>query len=99
MVNVRTYTVHRLAGIGRGIRAAEHELGVIAASGRAAKNCAGTDFEFATFFHCLHGMGDPAGAAAHVHQEVWAAFGAQAGEAKLREMITAGGFSTVTRAH
>ena len=95
------------------------------------------------FFDCLHDMGDPAGAAAHVKQtlkpdgtwmivepmagdrmeddsnpigriyyaastlacvptslaqEVGAALGAQAGEAKLREVITAGGFSRVRRA-
>jgi hypothetical protein len=31
-------------------------------------------------------------------QEVGAALGAQAGEAKLREIITAGGFSSVRRA-
>ena len=31
-------------------------------------------------------------------QEVGAALGAQAGEAKLREVIMAGGFSTVCRA-
>jgi hypothetical protein len=31
-------------------------------------------------------------------QEVGAALGAQAGEAKLREVITAGGFATVRRA-
>jgi hypothetical protein len=31
-------------------------------------------------------------------QEVGAALGAQAGEAKLREVITAGGFGTVRRA-
>ena len=96
-----------------------------------------------TFFDCLHDMGDPAGAAAHVRQslkpdgtwmivepmagdsvqdnlnpvgrlyyagstmvcvptslsqEVGAALGAQAGEAKLREVITAGGFGSVRHA-
>jgi hypothetical protein len=96
-----------------------------------------------TFFDCLHDMGDPIGAAAHVRQslkpdgswmivepmagdsleqnlnpvgrlfyagstmiciptslsqEVGAALGAQAGEAKLREVITAGGFAKVRRA-
>ncbi len=99
--------------------------------------------DLVTFFDCLHDMGDPTGAAAHVRQslkpdgswmivepmagdsleqnlnpvgrlyyagstmicvptslsqEVGAALGAQAGEAKLREVITAGGFSTVRRA-
>jgi 2-polyprenyl-3-methyl-5-hydroxy-6-metoxy-1,4-benzoquinol methylase len=109
----------------------------------AAKDYAGSDFDLVTFFDCLHDMGDPAGAAAHVRQslkpdgtwmivepiaadrlednlnpvsrlyyaastmvcvptslaqEVGAALGAQAGEAKLREVIAAGGFSEVRRA-
>jgi hypothetical protein len=96
-----------------------------------------------TFFDCLHDMGDPAGAAAHVRQslkpdgtwmivepmagdrlednlnpvgrlyyagstmvcvptslsqEVGAALGAQAGEAKLREVVAAGGFRSIRRA-
>jgi len=108
-----------------------------------AKDYAGRDFDLVTFFDCLHDMGDPAGAAQHVHQslkpdgswmivepmagdrlednlnpvgrlyyagstmicvptslsqEVGAALGAQAGEAKLREVITAGGFKSVRRA-
>jgi 2-polyprenyl-3-methyl-5-hydroxy-6-metoxy-1,4-benzoquinol methylase len=108
-----------------------------------AKDFSGTGFDLVTFFDCLHDMGDPIGAAAHVHQslkpdgswmivepnasdsfegnlnpvgrlyyaastmiclptslsqEVGAALGAQAGEAKLREVITAGGFATVRRA-
>ncbi|HEX2364238.1 MAG TPA: SAM-dependent methyltransferase, partial [Bradyrhizobium sp.] len=99
--------------------------------------------DLVTFFDCLHDMGDPTGAAAHVRQslkregswmivepmagdsleqnlnpvsrlfyaastmiciptslsqEVGTALGAQAGEAKLREVITAGGFATVRRA-
>jgi SAM-dependent methyltransferase len=109
----------------------------------AAKDYPGGDFDLVTFFDCLHDMGDPAGAAAHVRQslkpdgswmivepmagdrlednlnpvgrlyyagstmicvptslsqEVGAALGAQAGEVKLREVITAGGFSHVRRA-
>jgi 2-polyprenyl-3-methyl-5-hydroxy-6-metoxy-1,4-benzoquinol methylase len=108
-----------------------------------AKEYPGSGFDLVTFFDCLHDMGDPAGAAAHVRQslkpdgswmvvepmagdrlednlspigrlyygastmvcvptslaqEVGAALGAQAGEAKLREVITAGGFRTVRRA-
>ena len=108
-----------------------------------AKNYQEKDFDLVTFFDCLHDMGDPAGAAAHVRQslkpdgswmivepmagdrlednlnpvgrifyagstmvcvptslsqEVGAALGAQAGEAKLREVITAGGFRNVRRA-
>jgi SAM-dependent methyltransferase len=108
-----------------------------------AKDFAATGLDLVTFFDCLHDMGDPAGAAAHVRrslkpdgswmivepmagdsleqnlnpvsrlfyaastmicvptslsQEVGAALGAQAGEAKLREVITAGGFARVRRA-
>ena len=108
-----------------------------------AKEYRATDLDFVTFFDCLHDMGDPAGAAAHVKetlkpdgtwmivepmagdkmednmnpvgriyyaastlvcvptslsQEVGAALGAQAGEAKLREVITAGGFRNIRRA-
>ncbi len=108
-----------------------------------AKDYPEKDFDLVGFFDCLHDMGDPAGAAAHVRQslkpdgswmvvepiagdrlednlnpigriyyaastmvcvptslaqEVGAALGAQAGEAKLREVITAGGFRTVRRA-
>ena len=110
---------------------------------RTAKDYPGRDFDLVTFFDCLHDMGDPAGASAHVRQtlkpdgswmiiepmagdrlednlnpvgrlyyagstmiciptslaqEVGAALGAQAGEAKLREVITAGGFKSVRRA-
>jgi SAM-dependent methyltransferase len=108
-----------------------------------AKNYPEKDFDLVTFFDCLHDMGDPAGASAHVRQslkpdgawmivepmagdrlednlnpvgriyyaastvgcvatslaqEVGAALGAQAGEARLREVITAGGFRAVRRA-
>lgn len=108
-----------------------------------AKDYPGTDFDLVTCFDCLHDMGDPAGAAAHIRQslkkdgtwmivepmagdslqqnlnpvgrlyyagstmvciptslsqEVGAALGAQAGEAKLREVIGKGGFSRVRRA-
>jgi 2-polyprenyl-3-methyl-5-hydroxy-6-metoxy-1,4-benzoquinol methylase len=109
----------------------------------SAKAFPGAGYDLVTFFDCLHDMGDPAGAAAHVRQslkpdgtwmvvepmagdrlednlnpvgrlcyagstlvcvptslaqEVGAALGAQAGEAKLREVITAGGFASVRRA-
>jgi 2-polyprenyl-3-methyl-5-hydroxy-6-metoxy-1,4-benzoquinol methylase len=108
-----------------------------------AKDYLGKNFDLVAFFDCLHDMGDPAGAAAHVRQslkpdgswmivepmagdrlednltpigrlyygastmvcvptslaqEVGAALGAQAGEAKLREVISAGGFSNARRA-
>jgi 2-polyprenyl-3-methyl-5-hydroxy-6-metoxy-1,4-benzoquinol methylase len=107
-----------------------------------AKEYPGKDFDLVACFDCLHDMGDPAGAAAHIRrslkhdgswmiiepmagdrlednlnpvgriyyagstmgcvptslsQEVGAALGAQADEAKLREVITAGGFRSVRR--
>jgi 2-polyprenyl-3-methyl-5-hydroxy-6-metoxy-1,4-benzoquinol methylase len=124
--------------------AAEHGVsGNVRFEVGAAKDYAGGDFDLVTFFDCLHDMGDPTGAAAHVRQslkpdgtwmivepiagdrlednlnpvgrlyyaastmvcvptslsqEVGAALGAQAGEAKLREVIIAGGFGSVRRA-
>jgi ubiquinone/menaquinone biosynthesis C-methylase UbiE len=108
-----------------------------------AKNYPGNDFDLVTCFDCLHDMGDPAGAAAHIRkslkddgtwmicepmagdrleqnlnpvgrlyyaastmicvptslsQEVGTALGAQAGEARLREVILKGGFTSVRRA-
>lgn len=108
-----------------------------------AKDYPGKDYDFVTFFDCLHDMGDPAGASAHVHstlkkdgtwmivepiagdkiednlhpigrafygastllctpgslsQEVGLALGAQAGEKRLREVVTKGGFSRFRRA-
>jgi SAM-dependent methyltransferase len=100
-------------------------------------------FDLVAFFDCLHDMGDPIGAAAHVRQalapdgtwmivepfahdrlrdnlnpvgriyyagstmvctpcslsqEVGLALGAQAGEQRLRQVVTAGGFSRMRRA-
>jgi len=108
-----------------------------------AKDYPGKDFDLVTCFDCLHDMGDPVGAAAHIRQslkpdgtwmivepmagdslqqnmnpvgrlfyagstmiclptsrsqEVGASLGAQAGEAKLREVIQKGGFTSVRRA-
>jgi 2-polyprenyl-3-methyl-5-hydroxy-6-metoxy-1,4-benzoquinol methylase len=108
-----------------------------------AKEYPGKDYDFVTFFDCLHDMGDPAGASKHVRstlkkdgtwmivepfagdkleenlhpigrafygasalictpaslsQEVGLALGAQAGEKRLREVVTAGGFSQFRRA-
>ena len=108
-----------------------------------AKEFPGSGYDLVTFFDCLHDMGDPAGAAAHVRQalkpdgswmivepqahdrlednlnpvgrlyysastmicvptslaqEVGTALGAQAGEAKLREVISKGGFTRIRRA-
>jgi SAM-dependent methyltransferase len=109
----------------------------------AAKEYPGTDYDLVTFFDCLHDMGDPIGAGAHVRgtlhkdgvwmivepyagdtleenltpvgrmyyscstmmctpgalaQEVGLALGAQAGEARLCEVVTAAGFRQFRRA-
>jgi ubiquinone/menaquinone biosynthesis C-methylase UbiE len=126
------------------VHAAEHGVSTTTRFEVAtAKAFPGTGFDLVTFFDCLHDMGDPAGAAAHVRQslkpdgtwmivepmardrlednlnpvgrlyyagstmvcvptsmsqEVGAALGAQAGEARLREVITQGGFRRVWRA-
>jgi len=108
-----------------------------------AKNFPGKNYDFITFFDCLHDMGDPVGASAHVRQsmagdgtwmivepfahdkvednlnpigrvfycastllctpaslsqEVGLALGAQSGEARMRQVVTAGGFSRFRRA-
>lgn len=108
-----------------------------------AKDYPGSDYDFITFFDCLHDMGDPVGAASHVRrsladdgtwmivepfandtvqdnlnpigrvyysastllctpaslsQEVGLALGAQAGEAKIRKVVTDGGFGSFKRA-
>jgi 2-polyprenyl-3-methyl-5-hydroxy-6-metoxy-1,4-benzoquinol methylase len=108
-----------------------------------AKDYPGKDYDFVTFFDCLHDMGDPAGASKHVRsslksdgtwmivepfagdklednlnpigrafygastllctpaslsQEVGTALGAQAGEKRLREVVTSGGFKHFRRA-
>src|ERR1700680_790174 len=108
-----------------------------------AKDYPGKDYEFLTFSDCLHDMGDPAGASAHVRgtlkkdgtwmivepnagdklednlnpigrafygasqllctpallsHEIGLALGAQAGEKRLREVVTTGGFSHFRRA-
>jgi 2-polyprenyl-3-methyl-5-hydroxy-6-metoxy-1,4-benzoquinol methylase len=102
----------------------------------------GTDYDLVTMFDCLHDMGDPVGAARHVHgtlhpdgtwmivepnagdriednlnpvgrayysfstllctpaslsQEVGLALGAQAGEARIRDVVEAGGFTRFRR--
>ena len=109
----------------------------------ASKSYPGTDYDLVTFFDCLHDMGDPVGAAAHVlkslapdgtwmivepyandkfedninpvgrayygastlictpaslDQEVGLALGAQAGEARIKEVVTKGGFTRFRRA-
>jgi 2-polyprenyl-3-methyl-5-hydroxy-6-metoxy-1,4-benzoquinol methylase len=108
-----------------------------------AKDYPGTGYDLVAFFDCLHDMGDPQGAAAHVlqsmapggtlmlvepfandelhenlnpvgrvyysastmlctpaslAQEVGLALGAQAGESRLREVLSGAGFTRVRRA-
>jgi SAM-dependent methyltransferase len=109
----------------------------------AAKDFPGSGYDLVAMFDCLHDMGDPVGAARHVHhalagdgtwlivepfandnlsdnlnpvgrvfysastmvctpasrdQEVGLALGAQAGEARLREVVQDGGFTRFRRA-
>ncbi len=109
----------------------------------SAKDYPGEGYDLVAMFDCLHDMGDPVGASAHVlstlapdgtwlivepyagdrlednlnpvgrvfygastlvctpasrDQEVGLALGAQAGEARLREVVSAGGFSRFRRA-
>lgn len=110
----------------------------------ASKEYPGTDYDLVTFFDCLHDMGDPVGAAAHVRQtlaadgtwmivepfahdhlednlnpvgriffaastmictpaslsqEVGLGLGAQAGEGRLRGVVTKAGFTRFRRAN
>lgn len=134
---------------GRSIEHAKHaaqEAGVgdrVSFEVAKAKEYPGKDYDFVTFFDCLHDMGDPVGASAHVldslkrdgtwmivepfagdklednlnprgrafycastlictpaslSQEVGLGLGAQAGEARLREVVTSGGFTRFRRA-
>ncbi len=109
----------------------------------SAKNFPGNAYDLVAFFDCLHDMGDPVGASAHVlkslkkdgtwmivepfagdrvednlnpvgrvfycastlvctpaslSQEVALGLGAQAGEARLRDVVTKGGFTRFRRA-
>jgi SAM-dependent methyltransferase len=127
-------------------RAAAREAGVgdrVNFHVASAKDYPGTDYDLVTFFDCLHDMGDPVGAAQHVHrtlkddgtwlivepfahdqladnlnpvgrifysastmictpaslsQEVGLGLGAQAGEARLRDVVTNAGFTRFRRA-
>jgi len=110
----------------------------------SAKEFPGKEYALVTFFDCLHDMGDPVGASAHVRstlapdgswmivepfandrvednlnpvgrifysastmlctpasrsQEVGLALGAQAGEARMREVVMSGGFTQFRRAN
>lgn len=126
-------------------RAAAAEAGVANATFEVAKakDFPGRDFDFIAAFDCIHDMGDPQGAVAHIKkalrpdgtfmlvepfahddvadnlnpvgrlyysastmictpaslsQEVGLGLGAQAGEARLREVVTAAGFTRFRRA-
>jgi 2-polyprenyl-3-methyl-5-hydroxy-6-metoxy-1,4-benzoquinol methylase len=127
-------------------RAAAREAGVgdrVSFDVASAKDYPGTGYDLVTFFDCLHDMGDPVGAAHHVHrtlkddgtwlivepfahdhladnlnpvgrifysastmictpaslsQEVGLGLGAQAGEARLRDVVTKAGFTRFRRA-
>ncbi|MGS0741362.1 class I SAM-dependent methyltransferase [Glaciimonas sp. GG7] len=130
----------------RWARAAAEKAGIadrISFEVAAAKDYPGRDYQLVTFFDCLHDMGDPIGAAAHVRQSLkpdgtWmivepfandqtednlnpvgriyyaastmictpASFsqdgqmglGAQAGEARLKDVVSKGGFTHFRRA-
>jgi SAM-dependent methyltransferase len=127
-------------------RAAAADAGVdgrLSFEAATAKAYPGTGYDLVTMFDCLHDMGDPVGASAHVldtlapdgtwmivepyagdrlednltpvgrvfygastlvctpasrDQEVGLALGAQAGERRLREVVTGGGFTRFRRA-
>jgi 2-polyprenyl-3-methyl-5-hydroxy-6-metoxy-1,4-benzoquinol methylase len=132
----------------KSIEAAKQRAKAAGVSGRIrfevamAKQYPGKDYDFVTFFDCLHDMGDPAGASSHVRstlksdgtwmivepfagdkiednlhplgrafysastllctpaslsQEVGLALGSQAGEKRLRDVVTSGGFSQFRR--
>jgi 2-polyprenyl-3-methyl-5-hydroxy-6-metoxy-1,4-benzoquinol methylase len=126
----------RRAAARAGVRNASFEVAT-------AKDFHGSKYDFVAFFDCLHDMGDPAGAAAHVRQmlnaggvwmivepfagdrleenlnpvgrvfyaastmictpasraqEVGLCLGAQAGEERIREVVTQAGFGSFRRA-
>jgi ubiquinone/menaquinone biosynthesis C-methylase UbiE len=126
-------------------RARAEEAGVsdrIEFRAESAQQYSGDGYDLVTMFDCLHDMGDPLGAARHVHQtlapggtwmivepkagdrvednfnpvgrayygfstllctpaslsqEVGLALGAQAGEARIREVVTSAGFGSFRR--
>jgi trans-aconitate methyltransferase len=64
----------------------------------------GSGYDLITMFDSLHDTGDPVGAARHVHETLdqdgtWMlALGAQAGEARIREVVETAGFTRFRRA-
>jgi SAM-dependent methyltransferase len=151
MIMAETFPKSRFAGFDYHVASIEHaremakkaKLENVTFDVATASDYPGEGYELVTMFDCLHDMGDPTGAAAHVRktlasdgtwmvvepfagdslqenlnpvgrlyyafstlvctpnslsQEVGAALGAQAGEARLQKMITGGGFSRFRRA-
>jgi SAM-dependent methyltransferase len=152
LIMAQAYPRTRLVGFDYHDGSIEHARRAAAEAGVAdrvsfevapAKAFAGGGYDLVTMFDCLHDMGDPVGASAHVletladdgtwmivepnagdrlednlnpvgrvfygastlvctpasrDQEVGLALGAQAGEARLREVVTEGGFTRLRRA-
>ena len=152
LIMARAFPLSRFTGFDFHAPSIEHARAAAAQAGLAervqfevasAKSYPGTGYQLVTMFDCLHDMGDPAGAAAHVRQslhadgvwmivepfandrlednlnavgrvfysastfictpasraqEVGACLGAQAGEARLRDVVERGGFSRFRRA-
>lgn len=138
------YDVHAPSLVAAREIAAKEGLSNITFEQASAKDYPGSGYDLVAFFDCLHDMGDPEGAAAHVRgtlkddgtwmmvepmagdslaenlnpvsrlyyafstmicipaskdQEVGLGLGAQAGEKRIREVVTSGGgFSTFRRA-
>lgn len=137
------FDFHELSIQHAAVHAIEQELDNVTFEVATAKSFPGNNYDLVTTFDCLHDMGDPAGASAHVReslrpdgtwlivepmagdslaenlnpvgriyyafsaavctptslsQEVATALGAQAGEKRLREVVTSGGFRRFRRA-
>jgi 2-polyprenyl-3-methyl-5-hydroxy-6-metoxy-1,4-benzoquinol methylase len=137
------YDFHEASVASARTRAESQGLKNVTFETASAKTFPGRDHDLVTMFDCLHDMGDPQGAAAHIRQalrpdgtlmvvepfahddleqnlnpvgrvyyafsttvctpaslkqEVRAGLGAQAGEARLRQVITDGGFTRFRRA-
>lgn len=152
LIMAQAYPASTFVGFDYHTPSIEHARSAAAAAGLGdrvrfetarAQDYPGSDYDLVTIFDALHDMGDPVGAAAHVHaslkrdgtwlivepyandtlednlnpvgrvfysassfictpasraQEVGACLGAQAGEARLRDVVTRGGFGHFRRA-
>ena len=152
LIMAQAYPQSRFVGYDYHEPSVRHATEAAAAAGLAervhfevasAKTYPGSDYDLVTMFDCLHDMGDPVGASAHVRQslrtdgswmivepfandrlednlnpvgrifyaastfictpasrsqEVGRCLGAQAGEQRLREVVSSGGFSSFRRA-